>query len=643
MKILLVSPGNPDEIDNKVIRGIPYLFVNAFIAPHAIATVAALTPDEHEVILHDEYIRGPVENFLKGQTFDIIGITIISNQIRRSIEISRRCKELCPGALRVAGGIGVETMIQGMPHAFEVLFHGEAEETWPAFLKDVQNKSYKTEYKTLSKPDLSLTPPPRWELIKEDLKKYVSVSVQTTRGCPHDCSFCDVIYVYGRKPRAKSIEQVLEEIRRLEALGVEIVFIADDNFSGDRKYVKELLRRMIELNNSFRFPLCFYTQLDITIAQDEELLQLLADANFYNLMIGIESINPESLKDLNKKQNMTHSIPAAIEKIQSYGMVVLAHMIIGADSDDRHVFENTARFINETNVVFHICHPLAAPPGTRLWYDLKRSGRIVKIDNEAVMDKFDILSNINPQKLTRLELFEGLADYWDEIYKPKHFIKRAKGFMDHITYKPRVSKQGIATAWKMRKMIGRVMRYFLFEVEKEHRKTFFALLRHGMKDPMYFVPKVIYLYTFYLMDVRRSLYDASEARAHAQWEREHPHEITIDDEQSPLSDTFRTQSSHIVDCVYSYLRPRVSNKEHMMQLVVQSMMEFHDRHRFSFREMDAFYKDQLLLCADRVLEEAASAEMPDNLGDQPPVGFAREMLDALDSRMRYRELKKTGA
>lgn len=639
MKILLISPGTTEEIDNRIIRGIPYLYAKAFNAPHAAATVAALTPPGHEVSIHDEYMRGPVDRILEGADYDIIGVTVISNQIRRSVDVSFICKKLCPKALVVAGGIGVETMIQGIPNAFDVVFIGEAEETWPAFLRDVEAGNHQATYKTLAKPDLSLTPPPRWDLIKEDIKYYNSVSVQTTRGCPHDCSFCDVIYVYGRKPRAKSIDQVLEEIRRLQQLGVEMVFIADDNFSGDRKYVKELLRKLIPLNNSFDLPLGFFTQLDITIAQDDELLRLLADANFYTLMIGVESVSPESLKDLNKKQNMGFSIPEAIRKIQSYGMVVLAHMIIGADSDDQKVFETTANFINEANIVFHICHPLAAPPGTRLWYDLKRSGRIIHIERERMMDQFDILSNINPAKMSRAELFEGMADYWDNIYKPEYFLKRATGYIDGITQKPDIPVNGLYAAWKMRKMIARTFRFYLFEVEKEHRKLFFRLIRYGMKDPMFLMPKIIFMYSFYLIDQRRSAYDAEMARQHAKWEREHPGALRVDDGIIPLNEVFRENAKEIVRTAYDHLRPQIGNKTLMMQLVVQSMMEFHDRFNHTLLQFDEYHSGQLKLCCDRVREEAVTeGSWEQDLGDQPPAGFAREMIDALDSKIRHREL-----
>ncbi len=639
MKILLISPGTPDEIDHRIIRSIPYLFSKAFIAPHAVATVAALTPEGHEIVIHDEYMRGPIEKVLDGQSYDIIGVSVISNQIRRSVEISAICKAMCPSAIIVAGGIGVETMIQGQPHQFDVVFHGEAEDTWPQFLKDVADKTYKKTYKTYSKPDLSLTPPPRWDLIKEDLLFYKSVSVQTTRGCPYDCSFCDVIYVYGRKPRNKSIDQVLEEIRRLDELGVQMVFIADDNFSGDRNYVKELLRRLIPLNNSFNLPLGFFTQLDITIAQDDELLQLLADANFYTLMIGVESINDDALQDLNKKQNRGISIPDAIRKIQSYGMVVLTHMIIGADSDDSSVFEKTEKFINDTNVVFHICHPLAAPPGTRLWYDLMRSGRIIAMDKDVMLDQFDILSNIIPKQMSRIELFEGLADYWEQVYSPEAFLKRAIGFLDNITNRPNIPASPLKSAWAMRKMMGRVIRYFMFEVEKVHRKTFFKLMRYATKDSFFLMPKVIYLYSFYLIDYRRSLYDAEMARKHAAWEREHPEKIHIDDGNIPVNEKFRAHARSIVTAVYHNLRKRTADKETMIHLVVRVLMDFYDRNSHAFEEFDDFYLDQINLCCDRILDqEAEGITTEGNLGSEPPAGFTREMVDALDSKMRHREM-----
>lgn len=634
MKILLISPGTADEIDNKIIRQIPYLYARAFNAPHAVATVAALTPAEHEVSIHDEHMRGPSDLLVQSEKFDIIGISVTSNQLERSLEIASNCRKSCPGALIVAGGIGVETLIHNKKADFDVIFSGEAEETWPQFLEDFKAGQHKAAYKTVSKPDLTKAPAPRWDLIQKDLKYYNSVLVQTTRGCPHDCSFCDVIYVYGRKPRSKTIEQVLEEIRRIEKMGIMMVFIADDNFTGDKRYVKALLRELIKLNNSFRMPLGYFTQLDIGIAEDDELLQLLADANFYTLMIGVESISPESLKDLNKKQNLGINLVDAIKKIQSYGMVVLTHMIIGADSDDRGVFERTAGFIQEAQIVFHICHPLAAPPGTRLWYDLKRAGRIVHIDRKDTHDQFDILSNIVPAKMSRTELFEGLADYWEKIYDPALFIERAKGFLKGITKKPNVKVPALLSMWRMRKMINRVLWYFLFEAGKEHRKGFFSLIRSSWRDASYLIPKIIYVYSFYLIDLWRSQYDAAIAREHAAWERENPQMIVLENAEVPVSDTFRSVAQTVISAAFQRVREKVHNKEQLYDTVLKAVSEFNDRHGETIGEFNEYYMDQIHVSCDRITEKLVSSSTVDEIPETPYVGFVREIVDAMDSRKR---------
>ena len=640
MKILLISPGTPEEIDNKVIRQIPYLYAKAFNAPHAIATVAALTHEEHEVVLHDEYMRGPAEDFLPGKDFDIIGISVTSNQLQRSLAIASACRKICPSATIVAGGIGVETLIYKNKDDIDVVVHGEAEESWPQFLEDFKTGKYQKVYKSLTKPDMTKTPPPRWDLLGEDIIHYNSVSVQTTRGCPFDCSFCDVIYTYGRKPRCKTVEQVLEEIRRLNELNVMMVFIADDNFAGDKKYVKELLRRLIVLNNSFKMPMGFFTQLDITVAQDDELLQLLADANFYNLMIGVESVNADSLKDMNKKQNMGISAVDAIKKIQSYGMAVLVHMIIGADSDGPDIFDKTAEFVQDANIVFHICHPLAAPPGTKMWYDYKRSGRLITTEHDEASDKMDILTNIIPKQMTRIELLEGLANYWDHVYTHEKFFERAMGFIKGIKYKPKVKDSGFAGAWAMRKLIGGVFKYYLFTADKKDRKTFFKILRAVKKDLGYLMPKIIYMYTFFLIDCKRSVYDAKVAREMAGWERNNPDKITVDSPEIPVSEKIREQAKPMVTDAYAHVREKTAVREKVYRSVVNAMLDFSDRFGDTFEAYDEFQKQHLKNSCERALGQ----DMPDEactgvtLAETPPPFFTREIMDAMDNAVRYRNM-----
>lgn len=639
MKILLISPGTADEIDNKIIREIPYLYVKAFFAPHAVAAIAALTPRKHDVVIHDEYIRGPIELILKDKVYDIIGISITSNQLKRSLEIARYCKKISQASTLVVGGIGVEILLNKNKDNIDVVFHGEAEDTWPRFLTDYETGNWQQIYKNVSKPDMTKTPAPRWELIKDDIKLYNTVSIQTTRGCPFDCNFCDVIYTYGRKPRSKTIEQVLDEVRKLSELKVQMVFLADDNFSGDVKYTKDLLRKLIVLNNSFDNPLAFFTQLDITIANDDELLKLLADSNFYTLMIGVESVNSDSLKDMNKKQNLGISAVDAINKIQSYGMVVLAHMIIGADSDDLTAFKKTAAFVKDANIVFHICHPLAAPPGTRLWYDLKRQGRIISTENIETSDKMDIITNIIPKRMSRIELFEGLANYWEDIYQTDKFIQRAMGFLKGITYKKELKSPGLKFLWQSRKMLFGVFKFFYFTTEKVHRKGFSTLL-HLVKNKAEMMATITYLYSFHLIDYKRSLYDAAVARTHAKWERENPDKITIDSDITPISEKIREHALQLCGAAYKRVSEKTSEKEVLYQTVVTAMLDFSDRFGKSFETFDEYHNEQINSTCDRILFQMDKPFLASEMlqSATPPPGFTREIMDALDNAVRYRDM-----
>jgi len=640
MKILLISPGTSEDIDSRITREIPYLFAKNLFAPHAVAAVAALTPPIHEVEIHDEYARGPVDGILAGNKYDIIGITIISNQLKRSLYLAGLAKKSNPKTLVVVGGIGVENLISKNPENIDVVFHGEAEETWPRFLDDYQRGSYAPLYKNATKPDMSKTPAPRWELLRDDLSSYSAALVQTTRGCPFDCSFCDVIYTYGRKPRSKTIPQVLEEVKKLSSLKVKMIFIADDNFAGDKKYTKALLRELIPLNNSFKSPIEFTTQIDITIAGDDELLKLLADCNFQSVMIGIESVNEESLKDFNKQQNLRAPIGESIRKIQSYGIIVLAHMIIGADSDNKDVFRNTALFLSEAHIVHHLCHPLAAPYGTKMWYDLKRRGRIILTENDQIKDKLDIVTNIIPKQLTRVELFEGLADYWEEIYDPKLFRKRAIAFLKGINYKPEIKDPGITALWTLRKMLSRVFTFYMFDLGKEHRKAFFSVLLATGKKGMYLLPKMIYLYTCYLIDYKRSMHDAGVARAHAAWERDNPDKIIVDDSVVPVSENLREHSPQVITAAYHRVRDKVRGKEQLYSTVIEAMVDYNDRFGANFETFDPFQQEQVDNFCDRIIDKLPvdHQHAPEPLPKDPPVGFAREILDALDNAIRYRNM-----
>jgi radical SAM superfamily enzyme YgiQ (UPF0313 family) len=634
MRILLVAPGADDDLDNRIVREVSYLGAKALFGPHAVVSVAALTPPGHEIVVHDERMRGPATALLDREQFDIVGINLTTNQFNRALAIARHCKEHRPATIIVAGGIGAPMLLHHADHPFDVVFHGEAEETWPAFINDVVAGKHSPVYQRYARPDLSNAPAPRWDLIAEDIPRYGTLSVQTTRGCPHDCAFCDVIYTYGRTPRSKRVEQVIEEIRLLARLGASMVFIADDNFGGgNRAYARELLRAIGDLNRSLDLPILFMTQVDILVSKDPELLELMADANFVDLMIGIESVNQDALRDMNKVQNLRVDPVEAVRTIQSYGIAVLGHMIVGNDSDDTTAFAQTEQFVQDANILHHFCHPLMAPPGTRVWYQYAREGRLVKL-TDAMADRLDIVPNIEPKRMTRAELLEGLADYWERVNQPAAYLKRALRFIKGVTRRPNVKQPGRKALGHIFKLMGGVMVYFAVKAGKEHRRAFFTMLRAAAMKGPWMVPKAVFLYTCFVMDHRRAMHDAAIARDQAAWEREHPEDLLPETDIIPLAGPVREQASEILSSLYQHVRPRTANRERLYQVAVESLIEFSDRFGNAMDSFGDAQRAELTLVCDRVVSALGASPEGDLPSDRPPAGFVREILDAADRRVR---------
>jgi len=590
-------------------------------------------------------LRGPVESLLEEERYDVVGLSLMATQLSRTLEIARFFREKRLSGALVVGGLGTSYIARQLKDLVDATFYGEAEETWPEYLADLEKGEPKAAYQRLTKPDMTAVPIPRWDLIREDIPAYSAASVQTTRGCHFDCAFCDVIYTYGRKPRSKTIAQILEEIRILEGMNVKMIYLADDNFCGNKRYAKELLRELVKLNNSFSEPLSFLTQVDITIAEDDELLELMTDANLFEVQIGIESVNEDSLREMNKLPNTRLDLVEAVRKIQSYGLVILAHMIIGTDSDDKDTFRQTADFVREANIVHHICHPLMAPPGTKLWNRLKREGRVVAapqrlIDRDHISSRVDVLTNIVPRRMSRVELFQGLADYWEEVNDPAHYLGRAIGFIEGVTRKPQVRNTGFKGLWKRRRMLVRMLWYYMFQVPKDHRKAFFTVFRTAGRLTPYLMPRVIFAHTGFVMDHKRALLAAAVARERAVFETANPDELTIMPRNTPIPMRLRENAGKVFSAAYQRVRARVNDKETLYRIVIDASLDYSDRFGESLVDFDEFQLQHLNASCDRRLGEAAlppaegTSELPEG---RPPAGVAREILDGLDHAIRIRE------
>lgn len=646
MRILLISPSSEDDVfSNSSIREAHYLGAKAFFAPHSIAAVAALTPREHDVSLHDEGLHGSVIPRLGRERFDVVGISLKATQIGRTLTIARAFRRMQVSGALIVGGIGVTYLLQQLRDHVDTIFFGEAEETWCEYLSDLERGQPKAIYQHATKPDMTTVPPPRWELIGDDIVNYLSVSVQTTRGCHHDCDFCDVIYTFGRMPRVKTPAQILDEIRKLERLGVRVIYFADDNFCVHKAETKAFLRQLIDVNNAFDVPIAFITQIDITIAKDDELLGLLADSNFMEVQIGVESTAPDALGDLNKKSNLQTDLVEAVRKIQSYGLLVMAHMIIGTDSDDGSAFQRTLDFIEDANVVHHFCHPLAAPPGTRLWYRLKREGRIVAPVEESfqrgeMVNNIDVFTNIVPRKMTRADLLEGIADTWERGHDLEGHRRRIVEYIEGITRIPKVKQPGFAMAWKNRAMMSAMFRHFLFGVDGQQRKIFFELVANaGRKDPS-LVQRAIFAHSTFLMERARALAAVRLARSQADWERAHLNALPTLPRSTPLPLAVRQSAKKIFEPAYFHVRQKFEDGETLYKVVIDAMTDYAERFGDAFEGVDDQQLEHIRESCERAISrvEPLSREPLSTLPeDRLPRGFVREILDSVDLAVRVRE------
>jgi radical SAM superfamily enzyme YgiQ (UPF0313 family) len=264
----------------------------------ALPLLAALTPPAHVVTLIDENVESLDYTALAGM--DIVGVTGMSVQRARMKEILRELKQR--GCFTVVGGPWVTVQEDYFGELADVIFVGEAEDTWPAFLENWQVGQWKRRYEQQTKSDMTRVPTPRFELLKMD--KYLYASLQISRGCPFTCEFCDIIVTFGRLPRLKTSAQVLAELDSLRRLHVHQVFIVDDNFIGNKQAIKGVLRDVIQYQEHHGYPFTFFTEATLDLAEDEELMRLMTGANIEAVFIGIETPNEAALKEAKKYQNV---------------------------------------------------------------------------------------------------------------------------------------------------------------------------------------------------------------------------------------------------------------------------------------------------------------------------------------------------
>jgi hypothetical protein len=392
------------------------------MADLAIATVAGLAPSDFEVRLCDENVS-PVDFDVAA---DFIGITGKVSQWGRMKSIAAEFRRR--GRTVVIGGPYASLSPDVVRPHCDVLVRGEIEDIAPQFFADLRSSSWQTEY-VGTKVNLRISPLPRWDLYPND--RAVMGTIQTSRGCPFECEFCDVIEYVGRKQRHKPVDLVLRELDALYRFGYRTVFLADDNFTVYRARAKELLAAIQEWNaRQTDGRVRFTTQISIDAAGDTEMLEMCADAGLTHVFIGIETPNEVSLREAKKRQNLKRNLLDEIQRIVNYGISVDCGMIVGFDNDEVDIFRRQYEFAMATAVPIFSLGALVAPAATPLHARLAKAGRLVEDGAEIAATPWS--TNVIPNKMTREELFEGIRWLCNSIYHPAAFEQRMSKLVDTL-------------------------------------------------------------------------------------------------------------------------------------------------------------------------------------------------------------------
>jgi radical SAM superfamily enzyme YgiQ (UPF0313 family) len=418
LRILLVYPEFPDTFWSFK-HALRFIRKRAVAPPLGLLTVAAMLPSEWEKRLVDLNVTSLAQEDLAWADYVFVSAMIVQRDSARAF--IARCKQA--GVKVVAGGPLFTMEHEQFPDVDHFVLN-EAELTLPPFLADLADECARQIYTTTEFPDIQQTPAPLWRLV--NLKHYDSVSIQFSRGCPFSCDFCNVTALLGHRPRTKTAAQIIAELDSLYALGWRKgVFFVDDNFIGNKKQLKsEVLPALIEWRKG-KTGLPFNTEVSINLADDEELMRLMAEAGFDTVFVGIETPNEDSLAECSKTQNKGRNLVESVKGLQRAGLQVQGGFIVGFDHDTPSIFQQQIDFIQKSGIVTAMVGLLQAPPGTRLYERMKQEGRLV---SEMSGDNVDGSTNILP-KMGLDTLQKGYRDILDRIYAPQFYYARVLTFL----------------------------------------------------------------------------------------------------------------------------------------------------------------------------------------------------------------------
>ena len=390
--------------------------------PLGLATLAALCPPDWEVEIVDENI----ESIPLAPQVDMVGICGMGVQFERQRELLAYYRG--KGYLVVAGGSYASLCPERFESIADVVICGEAEYIWKQFCRDFEAGAARSLYRETGVVSLSDSPTPRFDLLKLD--KYTTATLQFSRGCPFRCEFCDIIVMFGRKPRWKSTEQVGRELDALRERNVRSVFFVDDNLIGNKKAARELLRFLREYQARHGYRFAFGTEASLNLAGDAELLSLFREANFTWVFVGIESADAESLKEARKVQNLHEDILTSVRRIYESGIDVLAGFIVGFDNDTLATFDTQHNFIIESGIQAAMVGLLTALPRTPLYERLQREGRLIHGADSTNNTRLG--TNFLPRQMEYGAMVTGYKALYERLLSDRGIAVRIRNKMRYL-------------------------------------------------------------------------------------------------------------------------------------------------------------------------------------------------------------------
>jgi radical SAM superfamily enzyme YgiQ (UPF0313 family) len=431
MKALLIYPEFPDTYWSFK-HALKFLGKRAAQPPLGLMTVAALLPGSWKKRLVDTNIER-----LKDADLAWADVALVSGMhIQRDslVAIVERCR--MRGLRTVVGG-PIASSLSAADLRSDHVVVGEAESLIAGLALDLEQGTAQPIYQAAERPEMTTSPLPDLSLIK--MHRYSTMAVQYSRGCPFNCEFCDIIEIYGRRPRTKAVSQVLAELDQLRAAGWrEAVFIVDDNFIGNKARAKELCVALAEWRSQYKTSFDFNAEASLNLADDPELMQLMKDAGFVSVFLGIETPDEPGLIASNKLQNTRRSLLDSVAAIQSYGMQVMGGFILGFDTDGDDIFDRMVEFIEKSGIPIAMVGLLQAMPGTQLFRRLWKEGRILDAGyGDNTCDKLNFLPNMDAARLV-----EGYRSVLKRIYSCEAYYERVKLYLSRSHPRPGKGRKG---------------------------------------------------------------------------------------------------------------------------------------------------------------------------------------------------------